>query len=46
VPPVAEPVPPLLANQFEAFQNLGIREVFLKDRVFHRVHLWACYHVR
>jgi len=38
-------VPPLMAAQFEAVKDLGIREVYLQDRVFHRVHLWACYHL-
>jgi hypothetical protein len=46
VPPVAEPVPGLMAIQFEAVKDLGIREVYVKDRVFHRVRLWACYHLR
>jgi hypothetical protein len=32
--------------EFETVTDLGIREIYLKDRVFHRVHLWACYHLR
>jgi len=35
-----------MAEQFESVTNLGIREVWMDDRVFHRVHLWACYHLR
>jgi len=45
VPPVPEPVPSSMAAQFESVKDLGIREVYVKDRVLHRVHLWACYHL-
>jgi len=39
-------IPQAMAEQFESVTNLGIREVWMDDRVFHRVHLWACYHLR
>ena len=46
VTPPAAAVPPQMAEQFEAVKDLGIRDVYVKDRVLHRVHLWACYHLR
>ena len=45
-PPPGEPVPPRMAAQFESVRDLGVRDVYFKDQVFHRVHLWACYHLR
>ena len=41
-----EPVPQLMAEEFEMVTDLGVREVTLNDRVFHRVHLWACHHLK
>jgi hypothetical protein len=45
-PAPAEPVPELMAAEFQTVTDLGVREVKLNDRVFHRVHLWACYHLK
>jgi membrane-associated phospholipid phosphatase len=38
--------PPLLAARFESVRDLGVHVVYLRGEVFHRVHLWACYHLR
>jgi hypothetical protein len=46
VPDSDAPIPARMAAEFETVTDLGVREVYLKDRVFHRVHLWACYHLR
>jgi membrane-associated phospholipid phosphatase len=46
VPPKPEAVPARIANEFTSVTDLGVRDVWLKGRVFHRVHLWACYHLR
>ena len=46
VPPPPAPVPDKMAAEFESVTDLGVREVRLNDRIFHRVHLWACYHLR
>jgi hypothetical protein len=35
-----------MAEEFEMVTDLGVREVTLNDRVFHRVHLWACHHLK
>jgi len=45
VPPPS-PVPPHIAQEFESVTDLGEREIKYGDRVFHRVHLWACYNLR
>lgn len=45
-PPPSVDVPPLIANEFEKVADLGVREITYKDRVFHRVHLWACYDLK
>jgi hypothetical protein len=45
-PAPAEPIPPVMAAQFESVTDLGVREVTLDHRVFHRVHLWACHRLR
>jgi membrane-associated phospholipid phosphatase len=45
--PPPRPVPPRIAEEFESVTNLGIREVKLKDgRVFQRVELFGCYHLK
>jgi len=45
--PTPQPVPPRIAEEFESVTNLGIREVKLKDgRVFQRVELFGCYHLK
>jgi membrane-associated phospholipid phosphatase len=43
-----EPVPlsPRIAQEFESVTDLGEHDIHLDDRVFHRVHLWACYHLK
>jgi 4-amino-4-deoxy-L-arabinose transferase-like glycosyltransferase/membrane-associated phospholipid phosphatase len=40
------PIPPRMAAEFARVTDLGVRDVYLKDRVFHRLHLWACYNLR
>ena len=45
-PPESNP-PPRMLNEFEKVTDLGVREITYKDdRVFHRVHLWACYDLK
>jgi hypothetical protein len=38
--------PPKLLAQFTSVTDLGERDVELNGRVFHRVHLWACYDLK
>ena len=45
-PAPAEPIPPVVAEEFETVTDLGVREVRMNNRVFHRVHLWACHQLR
>jgi hypothetical protein len=45
VPPPS-PAPPRIAEEFESVTDLGGREIKIGDRVFHRVHLWACYNLK
>jgi membrane-associated phospholipid phosphatase len=41
------PNPARLTAQFESVTNLGVREVLLRDgRVFQRVQLFGCYHLK
>jgi hypothetical protein len=35
-----------LVQQFESVTDLGEHEIKIDDRVFHQVHLWACYHLK
>jgi len=42
-PPRSFEVPPRILSEFESVKDLGEQDVKLRDRVFHRVHLWACY---
>jgi membrane-associated phospholipid phosphatase len=45
--PPPEPVPAQLAGQFETVTNLGVFDVKIKDgRVFHRVQIFGCYHLK
>ena len=44
--PPPSPAPPKLLQQFESVTDLGEHDIKLDDRVFHRVHLWACYHLK
>jgi membrane-associated phospholipid phosphatase len=46
VPP-PQPVPSRVAAEFESVTNLGVREIKLRDgRVFQRVQLFGCYHLK
>jgi 4-amino-4-deoxy-L-arabinose transferase-like glycosyltransferase/membrane-associated phospholipid phosphatase len=40
-PPLA--LPKRIAQEFESVTDLGEHEIKIGDRVFRRVHLWACY---
>jgi len=45
--PEPRAVPPRVAAQFESVTNLGVREIKLRDgRVFQRVELFGCYHLK
>ncbi len=45
--PPPQAVPPWLAVEFESVTNLGVREIKLSDgRVFQRVQLFGCYHLK
>ena len=39
-------LPPQIAQEFESVTDLGEQDVKIGDRVFHRVHLWACYNLK
>ncbi|HEV2436733.1 MAG TPA: glycosyltransferase family 39 protein [Verrucomicrobiae bacterium] len=45
IPPPA-PAPEKLFQQFGSVTDLGERDVTVGGRVFHRVHLWACYNLK
>ena len=45
VPPPTT-LPPRIAQEFESVTDLGEQDVKIGDRVFHRVHLWACYNLK
>jgi hypothetical protein len=46
IPPL-HPAPERIAAQFETVTNLGVREIALRDsRVFQRVELFGCYHLK
>jgi N-glycosylase/DNA lyase len=34
-----------IAQEFESVTDLGVKRHQIGDRVFHRVHLWACYNL-
>lgn len=42
--PVAAPAQ--IAQEFESVTDLGEHEIQIGNRVFRRVHLWACYHLK
>lgn len=45
--PSAPSAPPdTMVNEFESVQDLGIEEIKYRGRVFHRLHLWACYRLK
>ncbi len=43
-PPMA--LPKRIAQEFESVTDLGEHEIFYGDRVFRRLHLWACYNLK
>jgi 4-amino-4-deoxy-L-arabinose transferase-like glycosyltransferase len=45
IPPPA-PASEKLVQQFASVTDLGEHDIELDGRVFHRVHLWACYHLK
>ena len=45
IPPPA-PAPEKLLQQFASVTDLGEHDVTVGGRVFHRVHLWACYNLK
>jgi membrane-associated phospholipid phosphatase len=45
VPP-SEPAPSEIRDEFQSVTDLGEREDKVGDRVFHRMHLWACYDLK
>jgi 4-amino-4-deoxy-L-arabinose transferase-like glycosyltransferase/membrane-associated phospholipid phosphatase len=44
--PPAEKISPDIAQQFQSVKDLGERDVKIGNRVFHRIHLWACYDLK
>ncbi len=46
ITPEPKPLPPRIAQEFESVSDLGEQDVKIGDRVFHRVHLWACYNLK
>ena len=44
--PAPATLPPRIAQEFESVTDLGEQDVKIGDRVFHRVHLWACYNLK
>lgn len=44
--PAEEPAPSSITDHFETVTNLGIHEVLLGGRVFHRVQIFGCYHLK
>jgi membrane-associated phospholipid phosphatase len=45
-PEPPEPLPARMVSEFERVEDLGILNIPYHDRVFHRVHLWACYNLK
>ena len=39
-------LPPRVAQEFESVTDLGEHDIKIGDRVFHRIHLWACYDLK
>jgi hypothetical protein len=44
--PAPLPLPPRMLQEFESVTDLGEFEIKYGNRVFHRVHLWACHNLR
>jgi 4-amino-4-deoxy-L-arabinose transferase-like glycosyltransferase len=40
------PLPPRMLQEFESVTDLGEFEIKIGDRVFRRVHLWACHNLK
>jgi hypothetical protein len=45
-PPEAKPPPDRLLREFESVTDLGIHEVYYRDRVFHYLQLYECRNLR
>ena len=45
VPPLF-PMPPRMVQEFESATDLGEFEIKIGNRVFRRLHLWACYNLK
>jgi hypothetical protein len=45
-PPEEDAPPARIVGEFEKVTDLGVREIMYKDRMFHRLHLWACYDLK
>jgi membrane-associated phospholipid phosphatase len=39
-------LPSRIAREFESVTDLGEQDIKIGSRVFHRVHLWACYNLK
>jgi 4-amino-4-deoxy-L-arabinose transferase-like glycosyltransferase/membrane-associated phospholipid phosphatase len=39
-------IPARVAGEFESTADLGEHEIMFGDRIFRRVHLWACYNLK
>jgi membrane-associated phospholipid phosphatase len=44
--PPPDLLPARIASEFESVTDLGEQDVKLGDRVFDRIHLWACYRLK
>jgi membrane-associated phospholipid phosphatase len=44
--PAPFPKPPRMLDEFKSVTDLGEYEIKLGDRVFRRLHLWACYDLK
>ncbi len=45
VPPPMH-MPPRIARQFTSVTDLGEHDIYYGDRIFRRMHLWACYDLK
>jgi hypothetical protein len=46
ITPAPVTLPLRIADEFQSVTDLGEHDVKIGDRVFHRVHLWACYDLK
>jgi hypothetical protein len=44
--PTPGTAPQQIVQEFQSVTDLGEHEIKVGDRVFHRVHLWACYNLK